>query len=62
VARPSRVLTEDVFPVRQTERWRGRHRVFPFPRRFDDQFARAARIREPGPAAPPRSTASASAR
>ena len=31
--------------VRQLARWPGQHRVLPFPRRFDDQFARAARVR-----------------
>lgn len=31
--------------VRQLAPWRERHRVLPFPRRFDDQFARAARVR-----------------
>ena len=29
----------------ETEAWRGKHLVVPFPRRFDDQFARAARRR-----------------
>jgi hypothetical protein len=28
--------------VRQLAPWRSRHRMIPFPRRFDDQFARAA--------------------
>jgi hypothetical protein len=31
--------------VRQAAPWRERHRMVPFPRRFDDQFARAARAR-----------------
>ncbi|MBC6459411.1 hypothetical protein [Actinomadura sp. HBU206391] len=31
--------------VRQLAPWRSRHRMVPFPRRFDDQFARAARHR-----------------
>lgn len=31
--------------VRQLARWPERHRMMPFPRRFDDQFARAARVR-----------------
>ena len=31
--------------VRQAAPWRERHRMLPFPRRFDDQFARAARTR-----------------
>jgi hypothetical protein len=29
----------------ETEPWRDKHLVLPFPRRFDDQFARAARRR-----------------
>ena len=32
--------------VRQLAPWADRHRVLPFPRRFDDQFTRAARVRE----------------
>jgi hypothetical protein len=31
--------------VRQLAPWRDRHRMMPFPRRFDDQYARAARAR-----------------
>lgn len=31
--------------VRQLAPWRSKHRVMPFPRRFDDQYARAGRIR-----------------
>jgi hypothetical protein len=31
--------------VRQVRPWRERHRMVPFPRRFDDQFTRAARER-----------------
>lgn len=31
--------------VRQLAPWRERHRMMPFPRRFDDQYARAARAR-----------------
>ncbi len=31
--------------VRQLAPWRERHRMMPFPRRFDDQYARAARVR-----------------
>ena len=31
--------------VRQATRWRGRHLLLPFPRRWDDQFLRAARAR-----------------
>jgi len=37
--------------VRQLARWPERHRMMPFPRRFDDQFARAARVRGTDPAA-----------
>ena len=33
--------------VRQLARWPDRHRMMPFPRRFDDHFTRAARVREP---------------
>jgi hypothetical protein len=36
--------------VRQLARWPERHRMMPFPRRFDDQFARAARVRGTDPA------------
>ncbi|GAB3963959.1 hypothetical protein GCM10029978_023350 [Actinoallomurus acanthiterrae] len=35
--------------VRQLARWRERHRMLPFPRRFDDQYARAARARGTAP-------------
>lgn len=31
--------------VRQMSRWRSKHRMLPFPRRWDDQFTRAARAR-----------------
>jgi hypothetical protein len=31
--------------VRQLAPWRDRHRMLPFPRRFDDQYARASRTR-----------------
>ncbi len=31
----------------ETEPWRGKHHIIPFPRRFDDQFARAARRKRP---------------
>jgi hypothetical protein len=34
--------------VRQLAPWRDRHRMMPFPRRFDDQYARAARLRISG--------------
>ncbi|HVG22801.1 MAG TPA: hypothetical protein VND45_01495 [Thermoanaerobaculia bacterium] len=45
--------------VLETEQWRGKHVAVPFPRRFDDQFARARRLKKkrlssanaPGPAA-----------
>ncbi len=33
--------------VRQLAPWRDRHTMMPFPRRYDDQFARAARARGP---------------
>jgi hypothetical protein len=43
-ARAARVITAAGFnAVRQLRPWRSRHRMVPFPRRFDDQFARAAR-------------------
>jgi hypothetical protein len=36
--------------VRQMRQWRDKHRMLPFPRRWDDQFTRAARARrEPAP-------------
>jgi hypothetical protein len=39
-----RIITAAGFnAVRQLTPWRSRHRMIPFPRRFDDQFARAAR-------------------
>lgn len=34
--------------VRQTRPWRAKHRMLPFPRRWDDQFTRAARARRSG--------------
>ncbi len=37
--------------VRQLATHAERHRMMPFPRRFDDQFARAARVRASSPAA-----------
>ncbi|MGI5229005.1 hypothetical protein [Actinoallomurus sp. CA-142502] len=41
-----RIVTAAGFnAVRQAAPWAGRHRMMPFPRRFDDQFARAARVR-----------------
>jgi hypothetical protein len=40
----ARIITACGFNVmRQTAAYRARHRFVPFPRRFDDQFARAAR-------------------
>lgn len=46
-ARAERIVTAaGCNVVRQLAPWRERHRVLPFPRRFDDQFARAARVRE----------------
>lgn len=40
----------------ETEPWRDKHHVMPFPRRFDDQYLRAARRRQarsrPGPLGP----------
>ncbi|WP_433245214.1 hypothetical protein [Actinomadura nitritigenes] len=41
-----RIVTAAGFnAVRQYAPWRDRHRVLPFPRTLDDQFARAARVR-----------------
>ncbi|MCO5994100.1 hypothetical protein [Actinoallomurus rhizosphaericola] len=45
-ARADRVVTAaGCNAVRQLARWPERHRMLPFPRRFDDQYARAARAR-----------------
>ncbi|MFC4910848.1 hypothetical protein [Actinomadura gamaensis] len=45
-ARAERIVTAGGFnAVRQFAPWRERHRIMPFPRRLDDQFARAARVR-----------------
>lgn len=42
----ARIISAAGFNVMlETERWRGKHLVVPFPRRFDDQFRRAARRR-----------------
>lgn len=42
----ARIVTAAGFNVMlETEPWREKHLVVPFPRRFDDQFARAARRR-----------------
>ncbi|MFI0409959.1 hypothetical protein [Actinomadura sp. 3N508] len=44
-----RIVTAAGFnAVRQFAPWRGIHRVLPFPRSFDDQFARAARVTREG--------------
>jgi hypothetical protein len=44
-----RIITAAGFNVMlETERHRERHEVVPFPRRFDDQFLRAARRRHSG--------------
>lgn len=41
-----RIITAAGFnAVRQYAPWRGRHRILPFPRSLDDQFARAARAK-----------------
>ncbi|MFB4296385.1 hypothetical protein [Actinomadura sp. NTSP31] len=43
-----RIVTAAGFnAVRQFAPWRDRHRILPFPRSLDDQFARAARARKP---------------
>ena len=47
--------------VRQLARWPERHRMMPFPRRFDDQYTRAARVRAAHPAEPRLPAASGSA-
>lgn len=45
-ARAERIVSAAGFNVvRQTSPWRARHRMLPFPRRWDDQFTRAARAR-----------------
>ncbi|HWS39503.1 MAG TPA: hypothetical protein VN408_43010 [Actinoplanes sp.] len=42
----TRIVTAAGFnAVRQTAPWRARHLMLPFPRRWDDQFTRAARAR-----------------
>lgn len=44
--RASRIISAAGFNVmHETEPWRDKHDVVPFARRFDDQFARAARRR-----------------
>ncbi|GGN13495.1 hypothetical protein FHR83_003741 [Actinoplanes campanulatus] len=54
-ARAERVVTAAGFnAVRQMRPWRDRHLMLPFPRRFDDQFTRAARARPAARAASPR--------
>ncbi|MEV0898890.1 hypothetical protein [Actinoplanes sp. NPDC049802] len=48
-ARAERVVTAAGFNVvRQLRPWRAKHLMLPFPRRWDDQFTRAARARLPG--------------
>ncbi|WP_433788959.1 hypothetical protein [Actinoplanes sp. CA-252034] len=48
-AAAARVVTAAGFnAVRQMSRWRAKHLMLPFPRRFDDQFARAAAARASG--------------
>ncbi|WIM99691.1 hypothetical protein ACTOB_003351 [Actinoplanes oblitus] len=50
-ASAERVVTAAGFnAVRQLEPWRAKHRMLPFPRRWDDQFTRAARARLTPPA------------
>ncbi|GAA2692566.1 hypothetical protein [Actinoplanes palleronii] len=45
-----RVITAAGFnAVRQMRPWRAKHRMLPFPRRWDDQFTRAARARAGSP-------------
>lgn len=45
-ARATRIITAAGFNIMlETEPWAARHHPIPFPRRFDDQFARAARRR-----------------
>jgi hypothetical protein len=56
-SRASRIITAaGCNAVRQTGPWRDRHRMVPFPRRYDDQFTRAARARRitPGRSTPRR--------
>ncbi|GIF15775.1 hypothetical protein [Actinoplanes teichomyceticus] len=44
--RAARIVTAAGFnAVRQAAPWRAKHRMLPFPRRWDDQFTRAARAR-----------------
>jgi hypothetical protein len=51
-ARAARVISAAGFNVvRQMAPWRSKHLMLPFPRRWDDQFTRAARTRRP-PAVP----------
>ncbi len=46
-ASAARIISAAGFNVMlETEPWREKHYVVPFPRRFDDQFARAARRRQ----------------
>ncbi|SDT23358.1 hypothetical protein [Actinoplanes derwentensis] len=49
----ARIVTAAGFnAVRQTARWRSKHLMLPFPRRWDDQFTRAARARVTGRRSP----------
>ena len=44
--RAARIISAAGFNVMaETEAWRGKHYIMPFPRRFDDQYRRAARRR-----------------
>lgn len=53
-ARAERIFTAAGFnAMRQTTPWRHKHRFVPFPRRFDDQFTRAAAARCAGTSARP---------
>ncbi|GAA4604688.1 hypothetical protein BJY16_005104 [Actinoplanes octamycinicus] len=53
-----RIVTAAGFNVvRQLAPWRAKHRMLPFPRRWDDQFTRAARARLAGSPAPTATTA-----
>ncbi|MEO8362368.1 MAG: hypothetical protein ABI672_20240 [Vicinamibacteria bacterium] len=49
--RAERLVTAAGFNVMlETEPWRHKRHIVPFPRRYDDQFLRAARARRPTPA------------
>ncbi|MFC4068790.1 hypothetical protein [Actinoplanes subglobosus] len=50
-AEAARVITAAGFnAVRQTRPWRSKHLMLPFPRRWDDQYTRAAAARRPASA------------